>query len=343
MLVFFVFAGAVSAQDAATRHEVFSYEAATLVRQLDEGAHRVVVSGAMNAGLLGGLRDALRENPRAAVALDLSAVSGLFELPKDALNGCANLTALVIPDGLARVPWECFSGCNALASLEATEESAYFSSARGILYDKAGTELVICPPAQDGTVEIPSAVSSVRAGAFANCPGVTDFALEAGNEAFSVREGILYSTDATRLVQVPAGRAGQVAVPDGVEVVADGSFAYCARVTAVVLPASVRTIEKGAFSHCVALETVAVPAELVSIGKQAFSGCTALGEMTLPAGLAYLGSRSFFKSSVTAVAFEDADGWTFGKARLTLDNPRVNAEQLTHPGQYWFLDIYKEK
>lgn len=357
MLSLFVLAGALSAQaaggaDSAVRHDVFSYEAAELVRHAGEGSHLVVVSGAMDTYLLGKLCAALRENPRAAFALDLSAVSGVFELRKDVLGGCGNLVSLVIPDGLARVRGECFAGCERLAAIAATDGNAYFSSARGILYDKAGRELVACPPAWDGTVEIPAAVSSVRGGAFAYCPGVTDFSLQARDEAgntvesaaFSVRDGILYSKDMTRLVQVPAGRAGRVTIPDPVAVIACESFAYCGRVTAVELPATVRRIEPRAFSHCAALESVDIPAGVTSIGKQSFLWCTALGDMTIPAGVVYLGSRSFFKSSVTAVTFADTEGWTYGKKkRVAVDNPRVNAEQLTHPGQYWFVDIYKEE
>lgn len=357
MLGLLVLAGALSAQAAggarsAVRHDVFSYEAAELVRHAGEGSHLFVVSGAMDTCLLGKLCDALRENPRATFALDLSAVSGVFELHKDVVGGCGNLVSLVIPDGLARVRGECFAGCERLAAIGATENSAYFSSARGILYDKAGRELVACPPAWDGTVEIPAAVTSVRGGALAHCPGVTDFAVQTADEsgravesaAFSVRDGILYSKEMTRLVQVPAGRAGRVTVPDPVEVIASESFAYCARVTAVVLPASARTIEPRAFSYCAALESVEIPAGVTSIGKQSFLWCTALGDLTIPAGVVYLGSRSFFKSSVTAVTFADTEGWTYGKKkRVAVDNPRVNAEQLTHPGQYWFLDIYKEE
>lgn len=357
MLGLLVLAGALSAQAAgearsAVRHDVFSYEAAELVRHAGEGSHLVVVSGAMDTCLLGKLCDALRENSRATFALDLSAVSGVFELHKDVVGGCGNLVSLVIPDGLARVRGECFAGCERLAAIGATENSAYFSSARGILYDKAGRELVACPPAWDGTVEIPAAVTSVRGGAFAHCPGVTDFAVQTADEsgravesaAFSVRDGILYSKEMTRLVQVPAGRAGRVTVPDPVEVIASESFAYCARVTAVVLPASARVIEPRAFSYCAALEAVEIPAGVTSIGKQSFLWCTALGDLTIPAGVVYLGSRSFFKSSVTAVTFADTEGWTYGKKkRVAVDNPRVNAEQLTHPGQYWFLDIYKEE
>ncbi|MDE7392581.1 MAG: hypothetical protein K2M90_09015, partial [Treponemataceae bacterium] len=98
MLGLFVLAGALSAQSAGganvpVRHEVFSYEAAELVRQVGEGAHLVVVSGAMDTCLLGRLCAALRENSRATFALDLSAVSGVFELHKDVLGGCENLVS----------------------------------------------------------------------------------------------------------------------------------------------------------------------------------------------------------------------------------------------------------
>ena len=345
-------------ENAAIRHEVFSYEAAKLIRHLEKGAHVVVVSGAMDTYMLGNVRDALVVNPQASIALDLSAVTALFDLHKEALNDCKNLTSLVIPDGLVRLQWQCFSGCDNLTALNATESNAHFSSSRGILYDKTGTELVACPRAWNGTVEIPLSVSLVRSGAFANCPDVTDFALQTQtetytengeektrvleNDTFTVRDGILYTKDMTRLVQFPAGKSGRVSIPNTVQVIGREAFAYCARVTAVELPEGVRTIEPLAFSYCSALQSVELPAGLTRIGKQSFLWCTALGDVTIPASVTYLGSRSFFKSSVTAVTFENTDGWTYGKKILAdLANPPANAEHFTHPGQYWFLDLYQ--
>ena len=348
----------VPVQTTATRHEIFSYEAEKLIRRLPEGTHLVVISGAMDTYMLGNIRDAIRANPQAAISLDLSAVSALFELHKEALNDCKNLVSLVIPDGLVRLQWQCFTGCDNLTAINATDGNEHFSSARGILYDKTGAELVVCPRAWNGTVTIPLSVARIRSGAFANCPNVTDFALETRtetyqengeqkervieNDTFTVRDGILYTKDMARLVQFPAGKSGRISIPGTVQVIGRESFAYCARVTAVEIPPSVRTIETLAFSYCASLHSVMIPESVTSIGKQSFLWCTSLGNVTIPASVTYLGSRSFFKSSVTAVTFADTDGWTYGKKVLAnLGNPHVNAENFTHPGQYWFLDLYK--
>lgn len=340
------------------RHEVFSYEAERLIRRLPDGTHHLVISGPMDTYMLGNLRDAMLSKPGVLFSLDLSAVSALFDLDKETLNNCRNLVSLVIPDGLVRIRWQCFLGCDNLTAINATDGNDVFSSSKGILYDKAGSEVVVCPCGWNGAVEIPLAVSSVRSGAFSNCPKVTGFVLETRteeferdgktelrvieNDTFSTSDGILYTKDKKRLVQFPSGKSGRVTIPDTVETIGKESFAYGARVTAVELPASVRTIEKMAFGYCSALETVSIPASVTSIGKQAFVWCTALGSVTIPSSVTYLGSRSFFKSSVSTVTFEDATNWTFGKKILVdLTNPTENAEKFRHPGKYWFLDLYK--
>ena len=343
----------------ATRHEVFSYEAANLALRLPEGTHLLVISGPMDTYMLGHLRNAIISNRKAMFSLDLSAVSALFDMDKEAFNGCRNLVSVVIPDGLVRIRWQCFLGCENLIAINATENCDSFASSAGILYDKTGTELVVCPCGWDGVVQIPLSVASLLSGAFANCPKVTGFALESRteeyeldgqkkertveNEWFSVQDGILYSRDMKRLVQFPGGKSGRISVPETVQEIGKESFAYCNRVTAVELPPSVRTIEKMAFGYCAALETVTIPASVTSIGKQAFVWCTSLGDVRIPAAVSFLGSRAFFKSSVTAVLFEDPGNWTFGKKILVdLGNPAENAEKFRHPGKYWFLDLYKE-
>ena len=341
-----------------TRHEIFSYEAVRLIRHLPEGSHHLVISGPMDTYMLGNIRDAMIARSDATFSLDLSAVSALFDLHKEALNDCKNLVSIIIPDGLVRLRWECFLGCDNLSAINATDANEQFSSSRGILYDKTGSKVIVCPRAWNGAVEIPLSVSAVQSGAFANCPNVTDFTLKTRveeferdgkkeqrvieNDFFSVNDGILYTKDMTRLVQFPAGKSGRVSIPATVTTIGSESFAYCARVTAVEIPDSVRTIEKLAFGYCSALQTVTIPASVTSIGKQSFLWCTSLGAVTIPASVTYLGSRSFFKSSVSAVTFEDMDNWTFGKKMLVdLANPTENAEKFRHPGKYWFLDLYK--
>ena len=342
----------------AVRHEVFSYESINFALHLPQGNHLLVISGPMDSYMLGHLRDAMIANPKVSFFLDLSAVSALFDMDREAFNGCKNLVSLVIPDAAVRIRWQCFTGCDNLIAINATENSGSFASSGGILYDKRGGEVIVCPPGWTGVVELPLSVSSVRSGAFANCSRVTAISLATRrevyqqdgkeveriieNEYFSSRDGILYSKDMKRLVQFPGGKSGSVLIPDTVEVIGREAFAYGARVTAVEIPDSVHTIEKMAFGYCSALQTVRLPAGITSIGKQAFIYCTSLGEVFIPAAVTYLGSRLFFKSSVQSVTFENAGGWTFGKKILVdLTDPRENAEKFRHPGKYWFLDLYK--
>ncbi len=345
-------------EQTVIRHEVYSYDSANLALRLPEGNHLLVISGPMDSYMLGHLRNAMIANPKALFSLDLTAVSALFDMDKEAFVGCKNLVSLIIPDGAMRIRWQCFTGCENLTAIHASENSDAFASFSGILYDKTGGEVVVCPPGREGVVELPLSLTSVRSGAFANASKVTAFSLDVKketylqdgkeeerlieNQYFSVRDGILYSKDMKRLVQFPGGKSGSIIIPNTVEVIGKEAFAYGGRVTAVEIPESVRIIEKMAFGYCSALQTVQLPAGLVSIGKQAFVWCTSLGQVFIPSSVTYLGSRTFFKSSLAAVTFENADGWTFGKKILVdLTNPQENAEKFRHPGKYWFLDLYR--
>ena len=268
-----VFAGQneADAESVFERHEVFSYEASRLVQRLQEGRHLLVISGSMDSYMLGNLRNAIIANTGISVALDLSSVTALFDIHKEAFNGCKNLVSVTIPDGAMQIRWQCFLGCENLTAINATENNDYFSSSDGILYSKDGTELVICPCGWQGSVEIPLLVSAVREGAFSNCPNVTSFSLQTRaeeyqqdgevrtrvieNDTFSVLDGILYSKDMTVLVQFPGGRSGEVLVPATVKEIAPRAFAYCSRITSVEVPSGASTFRFSSRRTCSATPT----------------------------------------------------------------------------------------
>ncbi len=118
-------------------------------------------------------------------------------------------------------------------------------------------------------IALPPHVGRIGNAAFAYMRNLGEFALQGQSNRFSVRDGVLYSADGSRLIAYPSAKGATFEVPDGVEELAYAAFAG-ARVERVGLPESLREIAPCAFAGCRALVEVAFPDSLERIGSCAF-------------------------------------------------------------------------
>ncbi|MBO4594032.1 MAG: leucine-rich repeat domain-containing protein, partial [Bacteroidaceae bacterium] len=134
-----------------------------------------------------------------------------------------------------------------------------------------------------GSITIPSdsithsgkkyAVTSIAAGAFSGCTGLTSVTISAAIK--SIEEGTF--SGCTGLTSVT--------LPNSVTSIGHAAFYGCSSLNITTLPSSVTTIEKAAFYGCTSLPSFAFPSSLTTIGRYAFAGCTGLTAVTFPIGL----------------------------------------------------------
>ena len=110
------------------------------------------------------------------------------------------------------------------------------------------------------SVELGANISSISAEPFYGCVNLTEFRLSAGNDKYSVEDGILYDYMKYNLYIYPAGRTAE-------------EFR---------VPGTVKTISAGAFSEAKNLKTVEITSNVTSIGREAFGGCTGIETLRLP-------------------------------------------------------------
>ena len=85
-----------------------------------------------------------------------------------AFSDCRSLESVQIEPGIAAIPGNAFANCTSLTS-----------------------------------ITIPASVTSLSASAFTGCSALTDVYLEAGNPAFVMENGVLYTADMTQVVFMP--------------------------------------------------------------------------------------------------------------------------------------------
>jgi hypothetical protein len=166
----------------------------------------------------------------------------------DAFYGCTGLTNVTVGDGLDGFGYEPFGGCTSLKSIEVAEANTNLSSSGGVVYDKALSVLLFCPPGKDGAYTIPDSVGSIRYGAFAEanhlttiaigarltdippgtfspsvdcCASLLAFEVSQANPAYSSLEGVLFDKAQALLLQYPPGKAGPYIIPTSVTSVSE--------------------------------------------------------------------------------------------------------------------------
>ena len=101
------------------------------------------------------------------------AVSGIAEW---AFEGCSNLTSITIPGTVTNIGDLAFFDCGNLTAIMVNPTNPCYSSANGVLFDKAGSRLIQCPGGLNGSYTIPNGVTNVGDYAFANT-GLTNITI----------------------------------------------------------------------------------------------------------------------------------------------------------------------
>ena len=210
-----------------------------------------------------------------------------------------------------------------IRGLELSADSEQYRLQDGILFNKAGTELILYPRAAKAECyHIPPGVTSIGDGAFAGCTSLKKIVLppwlqKVGKGAFSHCCGL-------QEIQFLPGTGGinieeeafsgctalqELTLPEGMEGVKKAAFAGCEQLHRINLPASMKRLGNYAFSGCKALHKIDLPEKLAAIGFMTFSGC-GLTEMIFPKSIRYIDNLAFENCSIFKFVYRGGqDDW----------------------------------
>ena len=248
-----------------------------------------------------------------------------------------SLESVNIPDRLTEMDPTAWKETGSLSSFRVSDGNPAFSSADGVLFDKAGSALLCYPEGKAGEeYTIPDTVKTVGDRAFRDCTMLTSVVLPEGletigSEAFygsgvetvelpdSVKEldgsgwGYMGMYELTGLRGLAGFRVSgsnpYFTAVDGV--LYDKAMTTLIRYpeqnteTSFIIPDTVTAIGNDAFRNCINLESVVIPEGVTSVGARAFARCMRLVEADLPAAVRTIGESAFEATAVTSVVIPE--------------------------------------
>lgn len=151
-------------------------------------------------------------------------------------------------------------------------------------------------------VKLPKTITGMGKYAFAECPSIEHYEVEAGNPVLNSRDGALYSDSGMLLLRYPVGtNPTDLELEEGLVGVGSSAFTCSRTLRSVKFPSTLEYIGNSAFAECIDLRAIETPASLKEIADFAFNGCTCLSDIKLNEGLTTIGAGAFTNTAVESV------------------------------------------
>ena len=263
-----------------------------------------------------------------------------------AFGGCSALRSVYIPASVTAITSGTFSTCPSLSNLELSSDNATYSLVGGVLFNKAGNELVGYPGGLGEQYDVPQGTTKIGQSAFLGCSRlqwvtVPESVTEIADRAFS-GSGIRHIDLKARITRVDqftfAGCAQleEIDLPSTVRSIGWSAFENCSSLKRITMPPALSSMETSVFSRCKSLKSIELPAAMTSVPSWTFLNCDSLEQVVIPAKVKYIsGSAFYFCSRLTTIVcqnpvppqLEDVSGGAFYYTpRDTLRVPRASIE-----------------
>ena len=193
--------------------------------------------------------------------------AGLETIGAGAFRGCARIAAIDVGANVSEISPDAFEGCNALAAFSAADGNMYYKAVDGVLFNKAGTQLMAYPAGRaDSIYAIPGGVTMIAANAMRSSR-ITELRLN--DELTAIGEGAL---SGSMLLET-------IAFNKKLTDIGANAFEGCANLREVTIPDSVGKIGAEAFDMT-GLTRIYIPpqTELGRNAVPALDGLTIYGQ-----------------------------------------------------------------
>jgi len=205
---------------------------------------------------------------------------GVEHIGYQAFAYCYTLESLTLPESLKQIDDQALRGCRNIRSVQMKEEHPIFECRNGFLIDKSVGKLLAYWGTEEEVV-IADGVKEIAACAFYGNEHLTCVTMPYGVKKIG------------SLAFASCSNLQQVGMADTVASIGERSFAFCGRLREINISKGVRVIEKGVFAECRSLAQVVIPEGVESIMAGAFERCDRLREVYIAKSVMEIDKNAF--------------------------------------------------
>lgn len=154
-------------------------------------------------------------------------------------DNCINLKKVYLSKNITELPYSAFNSCDSLEKIEVAEDNKKYYSRNGVLYNKALTELVVCP-AQREKILLPETITTIKRNAFMGCSKIK-----------------------------------RIKLPEGLKTIEGCAFSRCTNLTELQLPTSLKNLDYFTF-FCSNIKQIVVLDETIKFDYSVLENCSNL-------------------------------------------------------------------
>ncbi len=159
------------------------------------------------------------------------------------------------------------------------------------------------------TITIPATITDLGDDCFNQMSHLQEFRVDAANQSFAAKEGVLYTYGYLQLLYYPKllNEEGTLRIPDETTYIAKNA-AYGSGIGELICGENLQEIDEKAFAYCSSLQKVVFNSNLRSIKENAFYKCENLtGTIQLPALLNDIHATAFAKTKVDTFRIDESN------------------------------------
>ncbi len=230
---------------------------------------------------------------------------GITRISELTFIGCTNAVSVSIPASVEEISKSAFAYCYSMqevkfaedSQLKYIEEYAFSYNTDLLEIDLPETVRELDGTALSGTglttLHIPKDLVRIDGNVLENTPSFTEFTIDPENTAFTLKDGVLYDKDMFILYRFPPNRQQETfVIPDSVETVIGGAFAYTQHLKTVYYPNNVHNVGVNQFLESESVEIVRLPQTMQWPPSQCFAYCMSLRTLILPSYIRNAGGIS---------------------------------------------------
>ncbi|MFJ1435880.1 leucine-rich repeat domain-containing protein [Capnocytophaga canimorsus] len=211
---------------------------------------------------------------------------------------------VVIPNGVVRIDYDAFNGCNRLTTIIIPNT---VNSIGPYAFYRTGLT----------SVKLPKNIRVIEEGLFRECEKLISVSLPEG--VINIMDNAFQSCNNLRVINLPqsivsigksafenCSSLGAILIPTGMLTIQDKAFKGCSSLRSMSIPSSVKNIGSNAFENCSSLSIVTLSSGVENIGNAVFMNCTSLTSITLPSTIDII-SESMFRgcNSLAGISIPD--------------------------------------